>query len=215
LNTMMMSFVCIGLVTIQWVLVGYTFAFGEGNSIFGDFSFGGLHNVGTDPYAPYSATIPHVLYCIYQLMFAIITAAIVSGGVAERMKFRTFMIFILVWTTIVYDPVAHWVWSAYNVSYPDGSVTTELGWVRQLGAIDFAGGTVVHITSGVSALVASIMVGPRIEQWAKKSNLLIFHSCYSEEGYCGSVGLVLTVDRLWRLTDWRRSLLRTHRSQRR
>jgi len=155
LNTMMMSFATIGLVTIQWVVFGYTFAFGGGNSIWGNFQFGGLQDVEFTPYAPYSSTIPHTLYCIYQLMFAIITGAIVSGGVAERMKFKTYMIFIFLWTTLVYDPVAYYV-------------AVEYGWVHALGAIDFAGGTVVHITSGVSALVASIIVGPRPEHKGTK-----------------------------------------------
>uniref|UniRef100_A0A6B2LII4 Ammonium transporter AmtB-like domain-containing protein n=1 Tax=Arcella intermedia TaxID=1963864 RepID=A0A6B2LII4_9EUKA len=96
-------------------------------------------------------------------MFAIITVAIFSGGVAERMKFGTYLLFLLLWTTLVYDPVAHWAWSAYEVTAPNGEVSVEYGWMRKLGAIDFAGGTVVHITSGFSALAASIVVGPRPE----------------------------------------------------
>jgi len=163
------------VVTIQWVVVGYSFAFGGGNSIFGDFSYGGLWAVSQYPTALYSTTIPHILYCIYQLMFAIITAAIVSGGVAERMRFGIFLIFILLWTTLVYDPVAHWVWSAYYITWEDGTQEMVFGWVRQLGAIDFAGGTVVHMTSGFSALVASVIVGPRpdvkLPKKKKPSNL--------------------------------------------
>jgi Amt family ammonium transporter len=162
INTMMMAFSSMGFVTIQWVLVGYTFSFGGGNTFFGDFSFGGLKDVWLAPNPIYTATIPHALYCMYQLMFAIITVGIISGGVSERIKFKTYLIFIVLWTTLVYDPVAHWVWSAYPVTSSDGSVTeTRYGWIRTIGALDYAGGTVVHITSGFSALVASILVGPR------------------------------------------------------
>jgi len=165
---MMMAFSSMGFVTVQWVLVGYTFSFGGGNTFFGDFTFGGLKDVWLAPNPIYSATIPHALYCMYQLMFAIITVGIISGGVSERIKFKTYLIFIILWTTLVYDPVAHWVWSAYPVTNPDGSVETKFGWIRAIGALDFAGGTVVHITSGFSALVASILVGPRKEGVEKK-----------------------------------------------
>jgi Amt family ammonium transporter len=161
INTMMMAFSSMGFVTVQWVLVGYTFSFGGGNSFFGDFSFGGLKGVWLEPNPIYAATIPHALFCVYQLMFAIITIGIISGGVSERIKFKTYLIFIILWTTLVYDPVAHWVWSAYPVTNPDGSVETKFGWIRAIGALDYAGGAVVHITSGFSALVASILVGPR------------------------------------------------------
>jgi len=149
LNTMMNSFVIIGLVSVQWILLGYTLAFGpDKGGIIGSLSFFGFHGVGAAPNAAYAATIPHSAFAVYQMMFAIITPALITGSFAERMKFSVFLIFILCWTIFVYDPLAHWVWG-------DG------GWLRKLGALDFAGGTVVHISSGVSGLVAALMLGKR------------------------------------------------------
>jgi Amt family ammonium transporter len=151
-NTMMMSFIAMGLVAVQWVLFGYSFSFGPGNglvgSIVGSWEWVGLVGVGVEPNPDYSSTIPHQLFMVYQGMFAIITPALISGAVVERMRFRAYMVFILLWSMISYDIVAHWVWGVG-------------GWLRELGALDFAGGTVVHINAGVSALVASIMLGRR------------------------------------------------------
>lgn len=149
LSTMMQSFIVICLVSIQWVLFGYTLAFGPDiNHLFGGFSWLGLQGVGGEPNADYAATIPHLAFMVFQLMFAIITAALITGSIAERMKFPAFLAFILVWTTVVYDPLAHWVWGVD-------------GWLRNLGALDFAGGTVVHISSGISGLVAAMVLGKR------------------------------------------------------
>jgi Amt family ammonium transporter len=152
INTMMMSFVAIGIVAVQWVLFGYSLAFspdtGPLGHLFGNFEWLGLAGVGLAPNPDYSGTIPHQLFMIYQGMFAVITPALISGAIVERMKFKAYAIFILLWTTISYDVVAHWVWGVG-------------GWLRTMGALDFAGGTVVHINAGVSALVASLMLGPR------------------------------------------------------
>jgi Amt family ammonium transporter len=116
--------------------------------IIGNLSWFGLNGVGLDPYPDYAATVPHQAFMIYQAMFAIITPALITGAIAERMKFKTFLVFTLLWATLVYDPIAHWVWGVG-------------GWIRNLGALDFAGGTVVHISSGISALAAAILVGKR------------------------------------------------------
>ncbi|HLB05648.1 MAG TPA: ammonium transporter, partial [Thermodesulfobacteriota bacterium] len=149
LGTIMQSFVAIAVVSIQWILIGYSLSFGPDISgIIGSLKWVGLNGVGMEPNADYAATIPHILFMAYQMMFAVITPALISGAVAERMKFSAFLIFILLWTTIVYDPVAHWMWGTG-------------GWLRNMGALDFAGGIVVHITSGLSALVAAIVVYKR------------------------------------------------------
>ncbi|MDX2193855.1 MAG: ammonium transporter [Gemmatimonadales bacterium] len=150
LSTIMHSFFILALVSVQWVLFGYTLAFGptQGGWI-GGLDYLGLRGVGETPNATYSATIPHAAFMAFQMTFAIITPALISGAFAERKKFAAFALFSLLWTTLVYDPVAHWVWA-------DG------GWLRKLGALDFAGGTVVHITSGVSALVCALVLGRRM-----------------------------------------------------
>ena len=149
LGTIMHSFIIIALVTVQWVLWGYSLAFGpDMGGIIGSLSWFGLTGVGLDPYPDYAATVPHQAFMIYQAMFAIITPALITGAIAERMKFSTFIVFTLLWATLVYDPIAHWVWGVG-------------GWVRKLGALDFAGGTVVHISSGISALAAALLVGRR------------------------------------------------------
>lgn len=151
-NTMMMSLVAMGIVTVQWILWGYSIAFapnsGPGGSFFGNLAWIGLNNVGLSPSADYSPTVPHQAFMMYQAMFAIVTPALISGAIVERMRFKSYAVFVFLWTTIAYDLVAHWVWGVG-------------GWLRILGALDFAGGTVVHINAGVSALVASIMLGPR------------------------------------------------------
>lgn len=149
LSTIMHSFFILALISVQWVLWGYTLAFGpDVGGLIGDLSFLGLNNVGLEPNKDYAATIPHQLFMIYQGMFAVITPALITGAFAERKRFKAFVIFALLWATLVYDPIAHWVWGVG-------------GWLRGLGALDFAGGTVVHISSGVSALVAAIMLGRR------------------------------------------------------
>src|SRR5205807_8819431 len=145
-NTLMMSFAAFALVSVQWVLFGYSFAFGPG-SILGGFSWLGLNHVGAAP-GPYSSTIPHIAFATFQVMFAGITVALISGAMVERIRFRAYLVFAFFWTTLVYDPIAHWVWA------------TD-GWLRKLGALDFAGGTVVHVSAGTAALVAAIMLGRR------------------------------------------------------
>jgi Amt family ammonium transporter len=150
LGTIMHSFIIVALITIQWVLFGYSLAFGpDVGGIVGNLDWLGLSGVGSDPNPDYAATIPHQAFMIYQLMFAIITPALITGAFAERAKFSTFIVFILLWATFIYDPLAHWVWGVK-------------GWMREMGALDFAGGTVVHISSGVSALAAAFMFGKRV-----------------------------------------------------
>ncbi|CCW34220.1 ammonium transporter (TC 1.A.11) [Chthonomonas calidirosea] len=148
LNMLMQSFVALGIVTFVWLLWGYSLAFAPGNPFIGSLQWFGLNHVGETPSPYYAPTVPHQVYMIYQLMFAIITPALISGAIAERMKFSTYVVFITLWSTFIYCPLAHWVWG-HN------------GWLNSLGALDFAGGTVVHISSGVSALVLAIALGRR------------------------------------------------------
>ncbi|MDD3223942.1 MAG: ammonium transporter [Clostridium sp.] len=149
LSTTMHSYAAVVIVSLQWILIGYTLCFGKDiGGLLGGFNFAGLKGVGYTPNADYAATIPQQAYMLFQLMFAIITPALISGAIAERMKFLSFAVFILLWTTLVYDPLAHWVWGVG-------------GWIRNLGALDFAGGDVVHISSGISALVAALYIGGR------------------------------------------------------
>ena len=149
LSTMMQSFFVLCLISLQWILVGYSLSFGPDIGHFiGGLQWLGLKGVGMAPNPDYAPTIPHMLFMAFQMMFAIITPALITGAFAERMKFSVYAIFALAWATLVYDPVCHWVWGMG-------------GWLRNLGALDFAGGTVVHITSGVSALVCALMLGKR------------------------------------------------------
>ncbi len=148
LNMLMQSFVALGIVTIVWVLWGYSLAFAPATPYIGGLQWIGLNHVGGTPSPLYAPTIPHQLYMIYQMMFAIITPALISGAIAERMKFSAYCLFMVLWCTVVYCPIAHWVWGSD-------------GWLNKLGALDFAGGTVVHISSGVSALVLVLMLGKR------------------------------------------------------
>ena len=148
LNTLMMSFGALGIVTVQWVLVGYSLAFGPGTPWIGSLQWWGFAGVGAAPNAAYAPTIPHLAFALFQAMFAAITVALISGAVVERMRFQAYLAFGLAWTTLVYDPLARWVWG-------DG------GWLRSLGALDFAGGTVVHVSAGTAALVLAIMLGRR------------------------------------------------------
>lgn len=150
LSTTMHSYTSIAVVSIQWVLIGFTLAFGPSiNGFIGGLDYLGLIGVGFESNENYSSSIPFSLFMMFQMMFAILTPAVMSGAFAERMKFSSFLVFILLWTTLVYDPLAHWVWGVG-------------GWLRELGALDFAGGTVVHIASGVSGLVVALMLGKRI-----------------------------------------------------
>ena len=149
LGTIMQSFILIAVISIEWMLVGYSFAFGPDlGGIIGDLSWFGLSGVGALPFKGYAATVPHQAFMIYQMMFAVITPALISGAFAERFKFSAYLVFTLLWALIVYNPVAHWMWGIG-------------GWLRNLGALDFAGGTVVHLTAGVSALAAALLVGKR------------------------------------------------------
>jgi Amt family ammonium transporter len=149
LGTIMQSFVALGVVTVQWVILGYSLAFGpDVKGLIGNFDWIGLNHVGIDPNPDYAATIPHQAFMMFQMMFAIITPALISGAFAERFKFSTYIVFVLLWSTLVYAPLAHWVWGIG-------------GWLRSLGALDFAGGLVVHISSGVSALAAALIIGKR------------------------------------------------------
>jgi Amt family ammonium transporter len=149
LGTIMQSFMIIAVISVQWVLFGYSLAFGpDVGGIIGDLSWFGLNGVALTPNPDYAPTVPHQAFMIYQGMFAIITPALLMGAIAERMKFKTFFVFTLLWATLVYDPIAHWVWG-------------NGGWIRKMGGLDFAGGIVVHISSGVSALAAALLVGKR------------------------------------------------------
>jgi Amt family ammonium transporter len=149
LGTIMQSFIALGVVTIQWVLVGYSLAFGPDiGHVIGSLQWAGLNGVGLEPNPDYAATVPHQAFMIFQMMFAVITPALITGAFAERFKFSTYVVFILAWSTFVYAPLAHWVWGMG-------------GWIHNLGALDFAGGLVVHVSSGVSALAAALIVGKR------------------------------------------------------
>lgn len=152
LSTIMHSFFILALISVQWVLWGYSLAFSPdvgGFGFIGGLSWVGLNGVGLEPNPDYAGTIPHQAFMVFQMTFAVITPALISGAFAERKRFKAFVIFTLLWATLVYAPVAHWVWGVG-------------GWIRNLGALDFAGGTVVHISSGVSALVCAMVLGKRI-----------------------------------------------------
>jgi Amt family ammonium transporter len=145
LNTMMMSFISLGFVGVLWATLGYSLAFAPANDFLGGLQWVFLKNVGLDPNPP--STIPHYLFMCYQGTFAIITAALISGAIVERMRFSAYVLFISLWAIVVYCPIAHWVWGG--------------GWLAKMGALDFAGGTVVHVNAGVAALVTALVVGSR------------------------------------------------------
>jgi Amt family ammonium transporter len=148
LNTMMMSFISLGFVGVLWAVVGYSLALTTGNNWIGDLSLVFLSGVGLEPTgAVVPITIPHVLYMAFQATFCIITAALISGAIVERMRFSAYLVFISLWSIVVYAPLAHWVWGG--------------GWLADMGAWDFAGGTVVHVNAGAAALVAALVVGRR------------------------------------------------------
>jgi len=152
LNTMMMSFISLGFVGVLWAVIGYSLAFAPGNSLVGDTSRLFLRGVGLEA----QGTIPHLLFMCYQGTFAIITAALISGAIVERMRFSAYVAFISLWMVVIYSPIAHWVWGG--------------GWLAQMGALDFAGGTVVHVNAGVAALVTAVCVGKRSDY--KQSSIL-------------------------------------------
>ena len=157
LSTIMQSIFILALVSVTWVLFGFTLAFGKdvnGWGIIGGLDFIGLHGVGKDPLI-YAPTIPGSAYMAFQMMFAIITPALITGAFAERKKFKAFVIFTLLWTLVVYSPIAHWVWG-------------QGGWLNKMGVLDYAGGTVVHISSGVAALVAALVLGPRVRRESER-----------------------------------------------
>jgi Amt family ammonium transporter len=149
LSIMVQCMMLVAVISLQWVLFGYSLAFGPDHwGIIGGLDWVGLHGVGLQPNPDYAATIPHQLFMAYQMMFAIITPALIIGAFAERMKFSAFLLFSILWATIVYDPMAHWVWGAG-------------GFLKELGALDFAGGIVVHVSAGTGALAAALVVGRR------------------------------------------------------
>ncbi len=149
LSVLMQNFIMAGLVTVQWILLGYSLAFsGDHMGLIGGLSWLGLRGVSASAGSAYAPTVPHQAYMVFQCMFAIITPALITGSFAERISFRGFFLFSLLWTTLIYDPLAHWVWGLD-------------GWLHRLNALDFAGGTVVHISSGVSALAAALVIGRR------------------------------------------------------
>lgn len=166
LATIMQSFILIGVISVQWALFGYSLAFGPdlGGGLLGSLAWWGLNGVGVTPNPDYGPTVPHQAYMIFQAMFAVITPALITGAFAERMNYKAFILFTLIWTTIVYDPIAHWVWSCTGI--PGAEIINgcqgQPGVLRALGAIDFAGGTVVHISSGISALVCALVLGKRL-----------------------------------------------------
>ncbi len=148
LSTIMQSFIMIALISFQWVYIGYSISFGPDlGGVIGDLSWFGLKGIGAEPSDTYATTIPHLLFVMYQCMFAVITPALITGAFAERIKFGPFLVFGLLWAVLVYNPVCHWIWGG--------------GWLSKLGVMDFAGGLVVHLTSGIAALVAAILIGPR------------------------------------------------------
>lgn len=150
LGTIMHSFVLLGIITLEWVLWGYSMSFGPDHvSLVGGLEWFGLNNIGMEPSPDYGSTIPHLAFMIFQCMFAILTPALITGAFAERVKFSAFLLFALLWATFVYNPLCHWVWGVG-------------GWIGRMGALDFAGGTVVHISSGISALAAALIIGKRL-----------------------------------------------------
>src|SRR2546421_2638264 len=152
LSTLTHSFFILCLISVQWVLWGYSLAFSpdSGVGLIGGLGWVALKGVGFDPNPDYAATVPHQAFMAFQMMFAVITPALITGSFAERVSFKAYVLFSLLWATLVYDPIAHWVWGTG-------------GWLHALGALDFAGGTVVHISSGVSALVGAILIGRRLK----------------------------------------------------
>lgn len=151
LGTIMQSFFTVGLVSVLWAVAGYSLTFGEDvGGVIGSLNWVGLAGVGVEPFDVYSSTVSHVAFMVFQMMFAVITPALITGAIAERMKFKAFVAFTALWSLLVYSPVAHWVWGAG-------------GWIRQLGTLDFAGGTVVHVNAAAASLAAVLVVGRRCD----------------------------------------------------
>lgn len=149
LSTLTLSYIFMALIGVQWILFGYSLSFGPDiGGLIGGLDFAGFKGVGAEANAAYSGTIPHQLFAAFQMMFAVITPALITGAFVERVKFKSFLLFSLLWTTLVYDPLCHWVWG-------------QGGWLREMGVLDFAGGTVVHIAAGFSALAFALVIGPR------------------------------------------------------
>jgi len=148
LSVLMQCIMALCLISLQWMLFGYSLSFAPGNGFWGGWDWLGLKGVGFEPFADYSSTIPHQLFMFYQMMFAVITPALIIGAFAERMKFSAFLVFALLWTTFVYDPLCHWVWGSG-------------GWMKQMGVLDFAGGIVVHTSAGIAALATTLIIGKR------------------------------------------------------
>jgi Amt family ammonium transporter len=149
LSTLTLNYTFMSLIGVQWVLYGYTLAFGPDiNGLIGGLNFLGFKGVGVEANAAYAKTIPHELFAAFQMMFAVITPALITGAYVERVKFKGFLLFSLLWATLVYDPLCHWVWG-------------QGGWLKEMGVLDFAGGTVVHIAAGFSALAFALVIGPR------------------------------------------------------
>ena len=164
-NTIMMSFMSIAIVSIVWVLWGYSLAFGTGNAFIGDFSHLGLSGISFT--SAEGDDIPPLLFVAFQMMFAVITPALITGAFAERFKFSTYLIFLVIWSTLVYSPITHWVWASNVLA--DG--TEVNGWLWDLGALDFAGGTVIHINAGIAAVVAALLVGKRRNPGIQPNNV--------------------------------------------
>jgi Amt family ammonium transporter len=149
LSTLTLSYIFMSLIGVQWILFGYSLSFGPDiGGLIGGLDFAGFKGVGAEPNAVYSNTIPHELFAAFQMMFAVITPALITGAFVERVKFKSFLLFSLLWATLVYDPLCHWVWG-------------QGGWLKEMGVLDFAGGTVVHIAAGFSALAFALVIGPR------------------------------------------------------
>jgi hypothetical protein len=149
LSTLTLSYIFMALIGVQWVVYGYSLAFGlDIEGLIGGLNFVGFNGVDAVPNGSYSKTIPHSLFAAFQMMFAVITPALITGAFVERVKFKSFLLFSLIWATLVYDPLCHWVWG-------------QGGWLKEMGVLDFAGGTVVHIAAGFSALAFALVIGPR------------------------------------------------------
>ena len=191
LGVLMQCFTILAVLSLQWVLFGYSLSFAPGEGLIGGLGWLGLRGVGLEPYAGYAATIPHQVFMIFQAMFAVITPALIIGAFAERMKFSAFLLFTVLWATLVYDPVCHWVWGIG-------------GWLRNMGALDFAGGTVVHVNAGIAALAASLAIGKR-RNFDHRDKPIPPTTCRLPlwaPGCSGSAGSVSTPAALWPPTVW-------------
>ncbi len=204
LNTLLMSFGAMAALPIVWMLAAYSIAFGDGgglNNVWGGLQFAGLNGVDTTTAHSLAATIPHQAFMIFQMMFFLITPALISGSLVERMKFTTFLTFIVLWGLLVYAPVAHWVWGGGFIG-------------ADIGALDFAGGAVVHVNAGFAALAGALALGPRKGYGQSSSMRPTCRVVCWASACCGSAGMALTPARLWARVRWRLSLLSTRLSAR-